>query len=292
MPLFINTDYGRQPVPWKHFPGGEILLNLNEVEGVRDAVWSVEAVIKSSDDLVALILLTDALKRQYRRPADQLSLVIPYIPYARQDRVCNEGEPFSLKAIAAVINSLGYGTVECWDQHSYVTEAVVENCTSFPSHEIITPIRGPSGLEAYFQKWRSNIVVVAPDAGGEKRAREFAKHFQFEKVIACSKDRDPRTGEVKGVSIGRGGPLFIGGARYLIVDDICDGGRTFIEVAKVLKGTFPGVQGVDLFVTHGIFSKGVNALAPWIDTVFTTNSLLLEPDQPLDTLIERKPVCA
>jgi ribose-phosphate pyrophosphokinase len=202
------------------------------------------------------------------------------------------GEPFSLKAFAKIINSLGYRSVECWDAHSYVTEAVIENCTSFPSHEVITPITGPTGLEPYLQNWRPNLVIVAPDAGGEKRAAGFAKHFQFERLLTLAKTRDPRNGEITGVSLPRSSCHIPEFPRFLIVDDICDGGRTFVEVAKVIKGSYSNVQGIDLFVTHGIFSKGVNALAPWIDTIFTTNSLLLEPTLPLDTLIERNVKCA
>lgn len=296
MPIFLSTLDGDIEVAQHKFPGGELRIKLPVP--IVD-LNHITAVIKSSDDLITLGLTVDALKRNHAWPRHP-SLVIPYIPYARQDRVCDVGESHSLKFVADYINRLGFKQIEAWDTHSSVCEAVFDNLCNFPAEEVITPIGAPNPMESYFKRYREKLVIVAPDAGAEKRARSFAKHFQIERVITCSKNRNPRTGEINGVTVhpeaglGYVDPY----ARYLIVDDICDGGRTFIEVGKEIADIIHfnhhaeshRVDGtVDLFVTHGIFSKGIDALSPYINTVFTTNSLLLRADLPPDALL--KGVC-
>lgn len=297
MPIFLKYDRlggDLTEVKVSKFPDQALNVRLPFSGQVNEVV----AVIKNSDDLVALILVTDALERAYCGTPSEISLVLPYTPYARQDRVCNEREPLSLKAIANVINWLGYRDVQVWDAHSYVAPAVIERCTNLSVMEVITPPntvrRDPGEFERYLARYREKLVIVAPDAGAEKRANEFAKFFELKRVLTCSKVRNPENGEITGVHVNpEPGLGYVDpGAHYLIVDDICDGGRTFIEIGKAIfehiKDSEPEhwVDGtVDLFVTHGIFSKGIGALDPYINTVFCTNSLLLRADLPPDALL-------
>jgi len=97
-----------------------------------------------------------------------------------------------------------------------------------------------------------------------------------------AKDRDVKTGNITRTSIT---PIVHGG-NAIIVDDICDGGRTFIELAKCLK---PACDKVYLYVTHGIFSKGLDVFDGLIDHIWTANSFLTETDPRL-TVIRRKDV--
>jgi len=93
-------------------------------------------------------------------------------------------------------------------------------------------------------------------------------------VIDASKVRDVKTGEILYTSVNyqEGG---LKGKNVLIVDDICDGGRTFIELARVLEN-YNEANSVDLYVTHGIFSKGLGVFDGLIDKIYTPNSWIEE----------------
>ena len=93
------------------FPDGAVNI---ELPPLHDYVTTVTAVIKSSDDVMALLLVTDALKRE-GFIISETTLEIPYFPYSRQDRVCNPGEALSLAVMAGIINSLGYFSVTVFD---------------------------------------------------------------------------------------------------------------------------------------------------------------------------------
>jgi ribose-phosphate pyrophosphokinase len=113
-------------------------------------------------------------------------------------------------------------------------------------------------------------ALVAPDAGARKRVQTLAKQLGGLPVVFAEKVRDTRTGEIVATSIVGELP----NRNLLVVDDICDGGRTFIELAAALKDK-QAAQGLDkplfLYVTHGIFSKGLDVLTPLYKQVFTPN---------------------
>ncbi len=109
-------------------------------------------------------------------------------------------------------------------------------------------------------------AFVSPDAGANKKTMELSKYFNHSNFLRADKNRNLHTGEIlETVVYGVIPP------EVIIADDICDGGRTFIELAKVLKAK--GAKKVYLYVTHGIFSKGTKPLLDaGIDTIFTTNA--------------------
>jgi ribose-phosphate pyrophosphokinase len=111
------------------------------------------------------------------------------------------------------------------------------------------------------------LTLISPDAGASKKTVKIAEYFNGEpEVIQAQKLRNLKTGEiVKTEILGD-----VKGKKVLIADDICDGGRTFIELAKVLKNQ--GAIEVSLFITHGIFSKGLEVFEGLIDTIYTTDS--------------------
>jgi ribose-phosphate pyrophosphokinase len=121
-----------------------------------------------------------------------------------------------------------------------------------------------------FEKY--DLYVIAPDNGALKRAYK-AANLIGAKVIECSKERDLSTGKIHRAKINWSS--FSGSKKpyFLIVDDICDGGATFLELAEQIRTVFPdNHQKLDLCVTHGIFSKGVHALMGEFNYVITTNS--------------------
>jgi ribose-phosphate pyrophosphokinase len=116
-----------------------------------------------------------------------------------------------------------------------------------------------------------DIVLVSPDAGANKKTFEVAKYFSTN-FIRADKLRDLTTGQIKETIVYADD---LTGKTAVILDDICDGGRTFIELAKVLKAK--GAAKVILFVTHGIFSAGLDPLfAGGIDAIWTTDSFPLK----------------
>jgi ribose-phosphate pyrophosphokinase len=113
------------------------------------------------------------------------------------------------------------------------------------------------------------VVLVSPDAGAYKKVYDVAKKFDIKNIITATKVRDMVTGNILRTEI----PVLDQHKDliYVIVDDICDGGRTFVELAKVIKENRPTAK-VYLVVTHGIFSAGFKTLNEYIDGTFCTNS--------------------
>lgn len=234
------------------FSGGEEHIRL-KWNGSTKASVRIEARLWAGREVLQLLMITDALRRH---GFGEIDLVMPYVPYARQDRVCNLGEALSIKVFCDLINAQGYRNVEIWDAHSDVTPALLHRCKNVEQWEFATfdPVL--------------SCVVVAPDAGAEKKAGKVADKLGCYQ-LNFSKIRDVSTGAVTGVQMNNWSAHFRNFTKY-IVDDICDGGRTFIEVAKKLKEKDPDKK-VYLYVTHGIFSKGLEALKPYIDHVYTAN---------------------
>lgn len=262
----------KQSCPTKSFvfSGGELQVGVPDffIESAESLYLDLLlfARIQSSDDLMRLVLAREALQQGRQK---SLSLFVPYFPYARQDRVMNVGEAFSLKAVARIINSLGFDEVTTCDPHSDVTAALVDRLTVIPQATLVRSINGIGTLNS---DNGANLVIVSPDAGAMKKAFEVSRSLNRE-LVCASKVRDTKTGEISGVEINSSVDLDCRSA--LIVDDICDGGRTFIELAKVLREC--GAAKVYLYVTHGIFSKGLGVFEGLIDAVYTTNSFLSEP---------------
>jgi ribose-phosphate pyrophosphokinase len=236
------------------FPGGEIRVKINEpvYEEAR-----IEAMLLNSDDVMTLVMLTDALREL---EVEKIRLTMPYIPYARQDRVCNPGEALSIRAFADIINSLNFASVVVFDPHSEVSSALIKRSIVTPRSQLM---RQHEAVYNWICKggWDTNpIYLVSPDAGSVKKSYEIAKVFpQFTGIIFAEKVRDVSSGNIV-KTIVHNVPADINKAKLLICDDICDGGRTFIELANWFSDNHYTPQEINLYVTHGIFSKGTDVL--------------------------------
>jgi len=177
---------------------------------------------------------------------------MPYAPYARQDRVCNAGEALGISAFAKIINSMEYNAVYVSDPHSDVSPAVLDRCHVRTQAELFLPF-----FSDYDIPRQELIYLVSPDAGAAKKTRECFKLIkmihQNVKVVYANKVRNTETGEITETNLAESEKIEEG-AHFIVVDDICDGGRTFIDLGKVLKTYKP--KSLRLHVTHGIFSKG------------------------------------
>jgi ribose-phosphate pyrophosphokinase len=212
----------------------------------------ITADLFSAKDFMELFHAVDALRRQ---GVKELHLVCKYLPYARQDRVMNPGEALGVKVAADMINSLNFESVEIWDAHSDTSLALINNVYHITQTDLARWI--PAGV--------NNRVIVAPDAGAIKKAATTAKLLSKHLVIA-EKKRNVQTGEITETKVHS---EHIGERDFLILDDICDGGRTFTELAKALKPLTDGK--IFLYVTHGIFSKGLDPFREDFEHIYVAN---------------------
>ena len=247
-----------EKVNFVQFSGGEIHLNsddfFNAIQhdyGYR-CIWSP---IRNSNDLMKLIIFTDAL---HRATKEKYPVIIPYLPYARQDRVSNIGESLSIKKFCEIINLQEYPRVYIMDPHSDVCTALLDNVSIM--HHIDDNYLA-SLVDSY-----DDCVVLAPDAGAYKR---LCKNIKEVPLIYATKQRDTKTGALSNLEIHTGN-IEITGKKILVVDDICDGGGTFNLLADEFGKKYNNE--LNLYVTHGIFSKGYDELKKRYKQIYTTNS--------------------
>lgn len=214
---------------------------------------------KTMESFFAGMFLADALEERGRRVKN---LVLPFVPGARQDRLNPVGDfLFTAKSVAKEINARKFDRVAILDPHSNVVSGLIDRSMVFPFSGVFT---------GYYTKYNG---IIAPDAGAGARTREFADvlakigNRPYE-VVQAHKTRDIATGQLSGfeVSVQKG-------MKYLVFDDICDGGGTFVGLGQAIAK-----QGAmaDLFVTHGIFSKGTAKLNELYGTITTTDSTLFD----------------
>lgn len=233
------------------FPAGERHVRAN----LREGLVHVNFKFDGSDSIIDLLLFADCVKRS--RVATLGVLIITYMPFGRQDRDATGNDSLSLKVFCDLVNGMNFMRVIVYDAHSPVTLALLNNCYEIPQHE---------SLEKTIHRLRlDSFALVSPDAGAEKKIYKLAELTNPACVISCSKVRNVKTGKILETVV-----------HYdddpenmvaVIVDDICDGGRTFIEIAKELRTK--GFQKVILVVSHGIFSKGMKVFDGIIDEVYT-----------------------
>ncbi|MGH1338537.1 MAG: ribose-phosphate diphosphokinase [Aureispira sp.] len=246
------------------FSGGEPHFKVLETLDTIKAI-TITHRIRSFNDMGVLLLAVDALQRA---GVKQLELILPYFPAARQDRVMVPGEPLSVKIYADLINNLHFDKVTIFDAHSEVAIALLNNCQALSNHTFIQQIVQELGP----------IQLIAPDGGALKKIYKLAAHLEGAyPVVECSKSRDVRTGKLSGFKVFADN---LQGADCLIVDDICDGGGTFMGLATALKEKNAGR--LYLAVSHGIFSKGLEQLSQHFEQIFTTNAFKdIEPQEGL-----------
>ncbi|MCC6462423.1 MAG: ribose-phosphate pyrophosphokinase [Saprospiraceae bacterium] len=258
--LNLSPALSLQPaLPYESFTfsGGEPHLKIDPSSLKPGEPVCISVQARSADDVLRVLLAADALQRL---GVQHIELFIPYFPAARQDRVMVPGEPLSVKVYAGLINAVGFSRVTVFDAHSEVTPALLDACQALNNHRFVAQVIAalPDAKQ---------LTLVAPDAGSAKKMHHLAGALRWEHVVQCDKTRDVRTGQLSGAQVFSDD---LAGADCLLVDDICDGGGTFIALAAALRAKNAGR--LYLAVSHGIFSKGTEAVTAHFDRVFTTNS--------------------
>lgn len=193
----------------------------------------------------------------------KISLELPYLPYGRQDKKVANDATFALRTFAHQLNLMKFSRVEIMDPHSEIGLICIYNsCSTYPFGQL------KAALEL-----TSAEIVCYPDKGAREKYGSVYSALPLP-FIYGEKVRDQLTGNITSYQV-------IGecaGKSVLIVDDICDGGMTFKILAKDLLAR--GARDVNLFVTHGIFSKGLKTLhESGISRVFTKDGEASEHQQ-------------
>lgn len=222
-------------IPFSCYSGGEVKLDLPEIDFIPTVIC---AYLTCSDGIMALVNLIEHVRSISDQP---LTLIMPYVPYARQDRKIGNDHN-ALKVFARLINSLEFKQVIVYDAHSIATEALLDNCVVIDS-----------ALPVIERAEATYVSLVAPDLGAVKRTDRLAKIHNFPTVYA-HKQRDHDGNIIRSELLTTPENINNIHSVAIITDDICDGGRTFIELAPVLRSA--GFDDVILSVTHGIFSRG------------------------------------
>jgi ribose-phosphate pyrophosphokinase len=233
-------------------------------------------------DLEIIICATQALKEV---GVKNISLYIPYCIGARSDRKFMEGGMNYVKhVIAPIINSQGYNKVTILDPHSDVLEACINNFEKVDNGNLVSFALQDYFLSKGFKTWSASnfdgMRFISPDAGALKKVFHVADAVKYRnEVIIASKHRNLETGKIDYTNV----PMSVNDADkdVFIIDDICDGGRTFIEIAKAVNevrnlssAVHPDHHGKNyLIVTHGIFSAGYELLGEYFEKIYVTNSV-------------------
>ena len=261
----VTYEDGKElKVKFMSFSGGERHVQIQDLPDEIKGPINVGANLRSSDDIMDLLLLNDALLNEDgERLGSGMNLTIPYMPYSRQDRVCAPGQAFSLAVFTELLTMLTITELTTWDIHSGDGCGLLGVDVNISQEEIIS--HSPE-LEGVIKS--KNTVLICPDKGAVYRCQKLAKKYNaVDRLVYCDKKRNPETGEITETVVKADD---LTGKTCVITDDICDGGYTFIKIAERLKEL--GASSVVLYVTHGIFSKGTTVFDGLIDRIFTTNS--------------------
>lgn len=258
------------------FPGGEIGIKIEDpnfkLRYNQNNNQTVLCRAQNSVDVLGIAMAKNALENTDGQKLPT-RLFLPYVPYARQDRICDRGEAFSLKVITNFINSLNFDEVIILDPHSDVTPALINNVKVISQFDIIHQ------WQEFKNRISANCVFVSPDAGANKKTAKIAGYFNHREFIRADKLRDLSNGNILETIVYCDD---FKGKDVIVVDDCLDGARTFIELAKVCKSK--NCNKFVLYCTHGIFSKGIEyVFENGIDEIYVTNSWR---DFPKDTKLK------
>lgn len=241
------------------FPDGESKLSIPSLPNGKDVIVIQRLFPQQDKRLVELTFLMHKLKENGNR----ITLVAPYLAYARQNREFLSGEIVSVKVVADIFRLLGVRRLLVVDAHN------VESLMHFP---MPTSNCMPERILASYVSSKLDLkdpVVAAPDEGSIARAAEFADLIGTDS-FSFHKTRDKRTGEVRT----RDKKVDLGGRDAVIVDDMISTGRTVINCARLLKKH--GARRITAVCTHALLVDGAaqQIKRAGIERVISTNTVL------------------
>jgi len=255
------------------FPDGQQNIVIEPTYWITDQLTITAVTIKSRlNNWRDLELITCAVASLRELGIEEIHLYTPYIMGARSDRKFEEGGNNYLRdVICPIINSLNFKSVTCIDPHSDVLEACIKGFRKESNLSLLKWALYDPALQGIYKIGDNlnNFNLISPDAGASKKIYKLADQIGYKgDIITCSKERDV-DGKLTKVNVPFSETDYQG-KDFIIIDDICDGGATFINIAKELKIESKGK--IYLIVTHGIFSKGFTELSKYFDGIYCTNS--------------------
>ena len=244
--IYLNDE----PVPVTRFPDNTTQVwKINE-EHLRKDRAAIDWEYSYEGELIEIAQLVDLLRAYGKK---KISLYIDFLPFGRQDHPPSNGTTFALMSFARLLNAVGLDDVYIMDPHSeWALELINNSHAEYPRRELANVYHT---VEAR--------LVCYPDKGARRKYTELYSHSS----IYGEKVRDLETGRILTYTLELGNRN-IKDQTILIVDDICDGGATFELLSKALYEA--GAAEVHLFVTHGLFTKGLRPLyAAGIKRIFT-----------------------
>ncbi|BDZ48989.1 hypothetical protein GCM10025867_12300 [Frondihabitans sucicola] len=245
------------------FPAGEAhikVINENDHKGPLTETFTL--IGTDANDLIMLGMWADAVRQRGARSV----AFIPYLPGARQDR----GLPFGAKVYADIINGFHLDQVVAFDPHSPVIVGLIDNLTVVDSAQLVRRhVVGRADSDVRPQRYAG---IIAPDKGAVARAQAVATIAHLP-LYRAEKHRNPDTGKLGGFTCEELPET----GRFLVVDDICDGGGTFMGLAEA---TGLPRERLGLYVSHGVFSGRAPALAEHFGEVVTTDSYEAQNEIP------------
>ncbi len=228
----------------RKFSDGEIYIEINEnIRG--NSIFIIQSISSpANDNLMELLLCIDALKRS---SAKNITAVIPYFGYSRQDRKVVPRTSISAKLVSNLITMAGADRIVTVDLHA----GQIQGFFDIPVDNLFsTPIFAKHIKRKIKNK---NLICVAPDVGGVERARALGRKLDVGLAIIDKRRPAPGKSQVMNV-IGN-----VNGKTCIIIDDIIDSGGTIVNAAQALKKR--GAKEVHVYVTHGVLSgEAVNKI--------------------------------
>ena len=308
--LYLNNYL----IELKKFPNGEVICDiedvLNELYKDRcsfknnndefiydlklDCYPSDLNGTSLSDTIIQLLLVVNAIKNDsfYKLNKDccLIYLDIPMLPYARQDRWMGDGTSIANKVFIDLLNNLKLDGIFTNDIHSDASRVLFDDGVLIERTQaecFLDMINHTYTLSKLF-KSNEKIVFISPDSGAYKKVFDVAaivsKQYNMDIEIATAqKHRDLKTGKINSTAIdlshlatSHSNTKENSRFHLFVIDDLCDGGRTFIELSKAIDVSLDSVKGEytkNLFITHGLFTKGRKVVEQHFDNVYAYNDL-------------------
>ncbi len=244
------------------FSDGEIMVEICENVRGRDVYVVQSTCAPTNNNLMELLIMTDALKRA---SAATITAVIPYYGYARQDRKAAPRTPISAKLVADLVTTAGVNRVVTIDLHA----AQIQGFFNIPVDNLYAAPVILNYLKERFSG-RKDLVMISPDAGGTERARACAKRLDCPMAVIDKRRTSPNVAEVMHL-IGD-----VKGKIAIILDDMIDTAGTLTQAAGALKQN--GAEMIYAAATHGVLSgPAIDRLnGSVIEEVLFTDSIPLE----------------
>ena len=238
------------------YPAGERHVVARDLDALR-SIDAIEATVCNFAELCEVVVADRIL----RRNDIQVEWFVPYLPFARDDRRNTEADGLEVELALELVKEID---IVIADPHSEVTAVLAH----FPQEATVEIMRSKGAMipmgqthECLAEGLTAEPIILIPDAGAAKKVGEWADGAD---TVQALKTRDPQTGKLSGFEVIAED---LGGRPCVIVDDICDGGGTFLGLAKELGKHNAGP--LTLIITHGLFTKGLDELTQAFDRIYT-----------------------